>query len=178
MRSLCLAVLAIGLLAVAAPAQSFPQALGRQAAEADPQQRALVEQFAKLEREWMEALVRKDRAALERFLTPEYALHVSDAPEQEIPRAMWLETSMCCYDLAEFTQRAHKVRMIGDDVAVVSFIHRQKASVKPRSGAPAGAAPRDRSGDFYLVDVWRKVGNEWKVSARYSSPLGAAAWKE
>jgi hypothetical protein len=31
---------------------------------------------------------------------------------------------------------------------------------------------RDRSGDFYVVDIWRKSATNWRIIARYSTPLG------
>jgi len=31
---------------------------------------------------------------------------------------------------------------------------------------------RDRSGDFYVVDIWKKRGDSWQIIARYSSPMG------
>ena len=29
---------------------------------------------------------------------------------------------------------------------------------------------QDRSGDFYVVDVWQRRVGQWKAIARYSSP--------
>jgi hypothetical protein len=31
---------------------------------------------------------------------------------------------------------------------------------------------RDRSGDFYVVDLWRKPARNWQIIARYSTPSG------
>jgi hypothetical protein len=31
---------------------------------------------------------------------------------------------------------------------------------------------RDRSGDFYVVDIWKQRGDRWQLIAHYSSPLG------
>jgi hypothetical protein len=31
---------------------------------------------------------------------------------------------------------------------------------------------RDYSGNFYLLDFWRKRGEQWQIIARYSSPVG------
>jgi len=28
----------------------------------------------------------------------------------------------------------------------------------------------ERSGDFFIVDLWRKTGNSWQLAARFSSP--------
>ncbi len=49
-----------------------------------------------------------------------------------------------------------------DDFAVISFLLTQKAT---REGS-------DRSGQFYVVDVWRQRSGNSLLIARYSSPLG------
>ena len=33
-------------------------------------------------------------------------------------------------------------------------------------------AGQDRSGDFYVVDIWNKRSDRWQLIARYSSPIG------
>jgi hypothetical protein len=44
----------------------------------------------------------------------------------------------------------------------VSLVLSQKATFRGR----------DRSGDFYVVDIWRKTAGNWQIIARYSTPLG------
>ena len=56
----------------------------------------------------------------------------------------------------------HAARKLAEDLAAVSLLLTQKAS---REG-------QDRSGDFYVVDIWRKHGDGWQMIARYSSPMG------
>jgi hypothetical protein len=51
----------------------------------------------------------------------------------------------------------------------VSFILTQRATVGPPN------ARRDRSGDFWIVDVWRQVGGKWLVAARYSGKVETQA---
>ena len=65
------------------------------------------------------------------------------------------------YKIESLEQRYYAARKLADDFAALSFLLTQKAS---RDG-------QDRSGDFYVVDVWRKRGDRWQVIARYSSPL-------
>lgn len=126
---------------------------------------ALLEQFKKLEFEWMDALKRGDIEAAAKFLAPEYALRVSGAPEQPTPRKRWIEVARV-YKLHEFSQRGHAVQCVPTpqaacDVVVVSLVHTQKADV----------AGQDRSGNFWTVDVWRKIDGEWKVSSRYTGEV-------
>ena len=54
----------------------------------------LAEEFARLEREWADAVVRQDRAALEALLAPNYTPVVSAAPDRPVPRATWLEQAV------------------------------------------------------------------------------------
>lgn len=114
--------------------------------------------FASLEQDWGEAIQRKDLAALKRFLDKDYALRVADDPRQRISRKEWL-AGIAVYNTHSFRIRALELREFGS-VAVVSHILNQHADVK-------GV---DRSGDFFIVDVWRRRGKKWKVAARYSAP--------
>jgi hypothetical protein len=66
------------------------------------------------------------------------------------------------YKLESFDENYHAARKLTDNVAVVSLLLTQKATF----------AGRDRSGDFYLVDVWKKNGDSWQMIARYSTPIG------
>lgn len=166
-----LAVLAFGAaLAALAPA----------AAPAVSEDAALTAEFVTLEREWMEALVRHadprnaggsgpTLTALESFLAPEYALIVSAQPMQPIARADWLRNAGR-YVIQEFRQRDLFARRIGDTV-VTSFVHWQRATV--------GQQQVERSGEFWIVDVWRRVDGRWKVASRYSGkvedPRGSSA---
>jgi hypothetical protein len=47
-----------------------------------------------------------------------------------------------------------------DNLAIVTMLITQKATF----------VGRDRSGDFYIVDVWKKTGDNWQMIARYSTP--------
>ncbi|HEX2174143.1 MAG TPA: DUF4440 domain-containing protein [Dehalococcoidia bacterium] len=52
---------------------------------------ALAEDFARLEREWADAVIRQDPATLDRLLAADFALVVSTAPDRVIPRGTWLD---------------------------------------------------------------------------------------
>ena len=112
-----------------------------------------------LQEQWMAAWRDKDSATLERILAPEFALIISASPSQTFPRAAWLRTAGSGYDCTEFSYRDMQVRDFGD-VVVVSSIFRVRAT----------AFGADRSGEFFLTDVWRPdVNGQWQVIARYSS---------
>jgi ketosteroid isomerase-like protein len=114
--------------------------------------------FGGLEQAWSEAIQKKDRAALEMILDKDFALRIADDPGRRIDRKEWLAT-IAVYNTRSFRIHALQAREFGN-VAVVSQMIRQRADVQ-------GV---DRSGDFFIVDVWRRRGTKWKVAARYSAP--------
>jgi len=102
----------------------------------------------------------KDTREMERLVGPDFAQRVADAPDRSLPRTMWGRPTDS-YKIASLDQRLYAARRLADDLAVVSFVLTQKAS---REG-------QDRSGEFYVVDVWKQSA-QWQLIARYSSPLG------
>ena len=107
---------------------------------------------------WMSAWKASDREALEEIMAPDFALIVSSAPTQPLPRDKWLALAQAGYVCESFQYKDQVVRFFGD-TAVVSSIMEQRASVHGH----------DRSGEFFLTDIWRLEGGSWRVCARYSS---------
>lgn len=103
----------------------------------------------------------KDTKTMERLVSPEFTVRVSDAPERSLPRSLWGQPTGA-YKMESIEERHHSARKLGEDLAVISLLLTQKASLDGR----------DRSGDFYLVDIWKKSGDRWQIIARYSSPMG------
>ena len=125
----------------------------------------LTQELRLLEQQLGEAAMHMDTKTLERLVGAEYTLHIGDAPEESVPRATWMETlrpeSQHPYKTESFNQHHYSARKLTDNLAVMSLLHTQKATY---SGS-------DRSGDFYLVDVWKKTGDNWQIIARYSTPV-------
>lgn len=108
---------------------------------------------------WMKAWMDLDYGALEALMAPDFALVVSAMPAGPMARAAWLAT---CdrYRCTEFGYRDVQVRQLSDDIAVMSAVAEQQAEL---DGV-------DRSGRFWLTDVWRRnADGAWQVCARYSS---------
>jgi len=103
----------------------------------------------------------KDTVTMERLVGPEFTVRVSDNPRRSMPRALWGQPTGA-YKMESLEERHHAARKLSDDLAAVSLLLTQKAS---REG-------QDRSGDFYVVDIWKKRDDRWQLIARYSSPLG------
>ena len=128
--------------------------------DTDPQ---LTEQLRQLEQEIGEAALHgfKDTKIIERLVGPEFTQRVSDAPERSLPRSVWGQPSGT-YKIESIEERHHAARKLTEDIAVVSLLLTQQAT----------SDGRDRSGDFYVVDIWKNRGDRWQMIARYSSPMG------
>lgn len=109
---------------------------------------------------WMQAWVRKDRAALEDSLAPDFALVVSATPNRQLDRSSWLATATTRYTCSEFRYRDVQVRDLGQGIASMSAIAEFSAEI----------GGIKRNGPLFVTDVWRR-GNDgrWQVCARYSS---------
>ncbi len=116
------------------------------------------QQIQKLQNEWMQAWVREDRATLERILAPEYKLIVSSMPDRPVSREQWLAL------IGRYTAEAVNydkmvVRLLGDTAVVSSLLNVEGAKVDGL----------DRSGTFFVTDVWQRRDGGWQVVSRYSS---------
>jgi hypothetical protein len=125
----------------------------------------LTEELRLLEQQLGEAAVHMDTKTLERLVGAEYALRIGDAPEESIPRAPWMDSlrpeSPHPYKVESFHEQYHAARKLTNNLAVVGLLLTQKAI----------SSGHERSGDFYLVDVWKKTGDNWQIIARYSTPI-------
>jgi hypothetical protein len=125
----------------------------------------LTQELRPLEQQLGEAAMHMDTQVLERLVGAEYSLRMGDAPEQSVPRALWMESlrpeGAHPYKLESFNEQYHAARKLTENLAAVSLLLTQKATF---SG-------RDRSGDFYIVDIWKKSGDQWQMIARYSTPI-------
>jgi ketosteroid isomerase-like protein len=111
-----------------------------------------------LQRRWMQAWVGQDFETLESILAPDFSLVISARPDHRVDRSQWLETARTSYHAQSFQYDSMLVRLFGD-IAVVASVATQVASV---NGV-------DRSGRFFLTDVWRRAGDTWQVIERHSS---------
>jgi hypothetical protein len=123
----------------------------------------LTEELRRLELELGETALHgfKDAKTMERLVSPEFVQRVSDAPERSLPRSLWGQPSSA-YKIESLEQHHHAARRLSEDLAVVSLLLIQKATF----------AGRDRSGDFYIVDIWKKSADHWQLIGRYSSLVG------
>lgn len=117
----------------------------------------LASTIEQLSTRWMRAWVEGDRATLEAMLAPDYALIVSSAPDRRMDRQAWLATCER-YRCTAFAYHDVQVRDLGG-LAAMSATAEQTAFIDDT----------DRSGRFWLTDLWRPGGpHGWQVCARYS----------
>ena len=114
-------------------------------------------QIDALEREWMEAWCRRDRATCERLLAPDFLL--TSARGVLIPRLEWLEHAMGAFVCEAFEWLELRVRLLTPEVALVHARAQQRARV----------AQHDWSGVFLLTDTWVRRAGQWQVVSRHGT---------
>ncbi len=114
---------------------------------------------------WMQAWMKQDRATLDAFLAPDFALIVSTVPTKPFERSNWLETAVTSYVCTRFAYEDAHCRRVSDDLVAMSAIADFDATI----------GGIDRSGRYFITDLWRRAaGTEhgWIVCVRYSSRPG------
>ena len=107
------------------------------------------------------AVHRRDRAAAEEVLDPDYTLVLVHPSSAAMPRTRWLEV-LADYVVHSYAVEEQRVDVDDDTAAVLSRV-RMRATV----------LGEDRSGLFVISDVWRHRSDGWRVWRRHSSPLSA-----
>jgi len=120
---------------------------------------ATQQELIALSTQWMEAVVRKDRPALERVLADDY--YYAQTGELEITdRSAWLKRAMEM-DWRDLRYRNFKVDLYGE-TAVLTAVVDSKLGVW---GIPLHS-------DVQVTDIWAKRNGQWQVAARH---LGASS---
>jgi uncharacterized protein (TIGR02246 family) len=109
--------------------------------------------LAQMEREWMEAMQKKDTAALERIMADDYTL--VDADGKTLTKAASIaEIKAGEYKIESFTLDPVKVRVFGD-VAVATAGDTEKSMQRGK----------DISGRYVWMDVYVKRNGRWQAVA-------------
>lgn len=117
--------------------------------------------FTGLEKQLLQAIQKKDKAAVQAMLNDDLYIEMPDA--DPLPGDDWLDSVMAKdYTLKSFVVRQVSAIDLGDAV-VVKFDRIQEAAFK---GKPDG-------GEFFVVDVWKKSGDAWKLASRYVSKVSS-----
>jgi hypothetical protein len=117
--------------------------------------------FNGLEKQLLQAIQKKDKAAAQAMLSEDLYIEMPNA--DPLPGDDWLESVMAKdYTLKSFVVRQMSAIDLGDAV-VFKFDRIQEATFK---GKPDG-------GEFFVVDVWKKNGDSWKLASRYVSKVSS-----
>jgi ketosteroid isomerase-like protein len=118
--------------------------------------------FTALEKQLLEAVQKKDQSGLSSLLADDFTIESPNA--DPIAGEDWVPQVMAAnYKLKSFIIRQMSVADLGD-AAVVKFDRIQQATSKGK----------DVSGEFFVVDLWRKDGDSWKLSNRYVAKVAGA----
>lgn len=117
--------------------------------------------FTGLEKQLLAAIQKSDKAALSAMLSDDFEVEMPNA--DPLPGDDWVNSvSDKEFSLKSFVIRQVSVLDLGDS-AVVKFDRIQEATFKGKT----------ESGEFYVVDVWKKSGDSWKLANRYVAKIGA-----
>lgn len=111
--------------------------------------------FTGLERQMLQAVQKKDKAGLEAMLGDDFEIAMPGA--DPLAGEDWVDSVMA-KDLAlkSFLVRQVSVADLGD-FAVVKFDRLQQATRNSQN----------LNGEFFVVDLWKKSGDSWKLANRY-----------
>jgi ketosteroid isomerase-like protein len=117
--------------------------------------------FTNLETQLLKAIQAKDHATLKNLVADDCMIEMPDA--DPLPAEDWLATVLA----KDFMLKKFGVRQVSavemGNVVVVKFDRLQEAAYK---GAPA-------TGEFFVIDLWRKDGDSWKLASRYVSKVSS-----
>ena len=117
--------------------------------------------FSGMEHQLLQAVQKKDKAAAQAMLSDDLIIEMPDA--DPLPGDDWLDSVMAKdYTLKSFVLRQMSAIDLGDAV-VVKFDRVQEATSKGHAD----------SGEFFVVDVWKKSGDTWKLASRYVSKVSS-----
>jgi len=115
--------------------------------------------FGGLEQKLLAAVQKKDKDALEAMLTDDFAVEIADADRLE--GEDWVDSVMDKnFILKSFSITQVSVNDLADS-EIVRFNRSQQATFKDKN----------ESGEFFVVDVWKKSDDSWKLATRYVAKL-------
>ena len=116
-----------------------------------------VTMFSDLEIQMLKDVQKKDKVALQAMLTDDCVIGMPNA--DPLPGDEWVDSVMAKdFTLKSFAMREVFAVDLGN-AAVVKFERRQDATNKGKA----------ESGEFFVVDVWKKDGDAWKLANRFVS---------
>ena len=113
--------------------------------------------FMGLERQMLQAVQKKDKAALEAMLDEDFTIEMPNA--DPLASEDWIASIMAKdYSLKSFTVR----QMSAVDEGSFVLVKFDRVQESTWNGKPDG-------GEFFVVDLWKKSGDAWKLANRFVS---------
>lgn len=116
--------------------------------------------FSSLEKQLLQNVQKKDKAAIQALLSDDLLIFMPNA--DAMPGEDWTASVIS----RDFVLKAFGIRQVsaldlGDSV-LVSFDRAQESTYQ---GKPDG-------GEFFVIDLWKKNSDSWKLASRYVSKVG------
>ena len=123
----------------------------------------LVAIFSDLEDQLFKSLQEKNDQALSVLLSEDFQLWTPAPPGDPVPREDWQKQALAG-NMKAYSIRQMAARSIDDNSVLVHFV---LSRTLQHAGKPAPS-------EYFVVDLWQKNGEKWRLSDRYASPLAAS----
>ncbi len=118
--------------------------------------------FMGLERQMLQAVQKKDKTSLQALLGDDFTIEMPNA--DPLDGEDWLDSVTAKdFNLKSFVIRQMSVADLGES-AIVKYERIQESTYQ---GKPDG-------GEFFVVDLWKKNGDAWKLANRYVAKVSSA----
>lgn len=118
--------------------------------------------FTGLEKQVLQAVQQRDKAGLQAIVSDDFEVVMPNT--DPLAGDDWVDSVLAKnFALKAFSIRQVSVADLGD-AAVVKFLREQHATYRGK----------DESGEFFVVDLWKKSRDGWKLANRYVARVGAA----
>jgi ketosteroid isomerase-like protein len=153
----------------AQPAKAPDTKMAEKPAPAPSTTSSVEQELLKLEREWLDAYIKRDVAAMERIEADDFVITFPNGSmSNKAQQVAALKGPAPTGPPPQFYTEETKVRLLGDDVAILTGIFVSKYQT-------GGKEVMEKS---RYTDVWAKRGGRWQVVAshlsRLASPQGSA----
>lgn len=120
--------------------------------------------FTDLEKQMLKAIQTKDKAGLSNLVADDCVIEMPDS--DPLAADDWMASVLS----KDYALKSFQVRQVSaldqGDFVIVKYDRVQKAAYK--------GAPDD--GEFFVVDLWKKNGDAWKLANRYVSKVSSVPW--
>jgi hypothetical protein len=121
-----------------------------------------IQTFSTLENDWLDAVHGRDRATLDKIVADNFEMRSAAQPGTPTPREPSLAHALALAPFQSSIEQmaAHEY----GEIVVVSFLWKLQV---------AKASPLPQK--LFVVDTWKRTGDNWQVVTRYTAPVADAA---